>query len=693
VQVLLSNELRLLYAILLHALPFAAAYLLAGRWAGGDPIQRMLDSLLLLLAVEYIAIGLPGVLGTLSPLTATAVALLAGTAMAWAGWRRSPPPSPTADLQSQGARWIFGACALFVITYSLACVFNQRLMPPMADDGLTYHLPAAVQWLQDGRISLYPVWFFNPANTWSPLAGSAWMAWLLMPAGNDVFARFVQLPALWVIFLAMIQLGRALGADLITASLVAVAAVLSRPFIGQVVLVKDDLFVSAFFMIVVAGLGYGPAARDRFSGWRIGIALGLFLATKYTALLSLPLLLLMADAPWRAQTRTGWGWKRWVPAAMVPLLLAGPWYLRNAWLTGNPLYPVDVNIGGLRLFDGIVSVARSEQLRELSTTMHVLVGGYYSLPILLAAVLVAGAIATLILRRRHLLDDPVVRICIFGPIVGISLFLLRSPYAEVRFINPSFLLLFGCCAAAAAELPPRIRWTTAGVLMGLAVLTAFAVALMVVLVLVAALLATAIGLALIMVIRRIHWTPSAAAAASLVLASALGMIVYVYWKSYVAEVEETATIVWPEYYGELAEAWLFLRDDRHVAPGATIAYTNTYLTYPLYGVNHRRRVLHVPVRADVPDFRHLPHIGREVPGEQLAGRATRVLHDQPDHAVWLQRLWQSGATYLLVARHHPADPERTPPPEMEYALADPDRFVPIFSNGAATVFALRWDDN
>ena len=41
--------------------------------------------------------------------------------------------------------------------------------------------------------------------------GSTFVAWLMGPMGNDVLARFVEVPALVFLFLAVVQLARALA--------------------------------------------------------------------------------------------------------------------------------------------------------------------------------------------------------------------------------------------------------------------------------------------------------------------------------------------------------------------------------------------------------------------------------------------------------------------------------------------------
>src|SRR5208282_3177851 len=122
------------------------------------------------------------------------------------------------------------------------------------------------------------------------------------------------------------------------AALIALACVISRPFIAQSTLAKDDLFVAAFFTVVVANLS--PVRLQRpLAPMRLGIALGLLLATKYTAMLSAVLFLLALDAPLRA----GWRLRHWAAAGICALLLAAPWFIRNWILTGNPLFPTTIH--------------------------------------------------------------------------------------------------------------------------------------------------------------------------------------------------------------------------------------------------------------------------------------------------------------------------------------------------------------
>ena len=73
---------------------------------------------------------------------------------------------------------------------------------------MTYHLPAAAQWLRTGTLGVFETWFYNPANTYSPLAGSIFIAWLIAPFHSDLAARFVEVGPLLMIFWAVLSLSR-----------------------------------------------------------------------------------------------------------------------------------------------------------------------------------------------------------------------------------------------------------------------------------------------------------------------------------------------------------------------------------------------------------------------------------------------------------------------------------------------------
>jgi hypothetical protein len=358
-----SPELQLIWCIGLGALVLAASWRIASRLGAQSLPQVLLDTLLINYLLEYVIVCGLGLVGLLTPAAITVAAFLA-LAIAWISTARSNRVafSPrTGEFRATLAILLFGA------GYLLSYAFYHASASVLETDALAYHLPTAIGWLQTHRLTLFPAWYWNPANTFSPLAAEAFMAFLIAPFRSDMLVRFVQIPALLMIALAMYRLGRHLRARPILAACVAVATMLSRTIFAQGTLVKDDLFVAAFFVTAVVGLAEAgdhcsQVKHDCLIPWRIGIAIGLLIATKYPALLTLPLLLLAI--PWSQVRQWGWRQTRGIGIVLAGVsVLAGPWFLRNCLYYGNPLFPMIIRLGGWQMFAGMFNVSRDASTR------------------------------------------------------------------------------------------------------------------------------------------------------------------------------------------------------------------------------------------------------------------------------------------------------------------------------------------
>jgi hypothetical protein len=678
----LPDELRLAVTVAVNLLTIAGAARFVLRRGVRDRVQVLCDAFLLWYAIQYAAVTLPGVVGLLGATTAPLVGIAIAVAL-----QSVPRASSSGAATTPRERVATTLCAVMLCAFIAAIIWNARTSPVIANDSLTYHLPAAAQWVQTGRVGLYETWFYNPANTYSPLAGSTFIAWLMAPMGNDVLARFVAAPALLMLFFGMTLLCRSAGAGICVAALVTLAACCARPFISQVILAKDDLFVVAFFVAAAAALAPGRL-RDGLGSWRLGIAVGLLLATKYTALLSLPLLLLAADAPWRA----GWRWHKLAILAGLVLVIAGPWYARNIVLTGNPLYPADVSVCGFTLFQGMFTALRSDRLRNFEAIWNTFTGAggadYYSLvaPVWIALILL-WMIAT-VGSIRSMWRCPILRLTLIGPVLGIALFVTQSPYAETRFAYPSIALFFVAAAVAIGMLPARASPIIAASLLFAATFgTSFKSRPLLDLVgPFMAMLVIAFAVVAILESRR----PRAIGAAAIGVVVALGMCVFVLWPRYLLECEQTANDVWTGVYGRIADAWRYVRDE--LPAGETVAYANTYFTYPLIGPRLDRPVTYAPTRRGLTRYRDLARFDSATTGEEIPRQVLAITLRDPDHDTWIKNLRTRGARWLFVARQDVAHPQRTiNPPELAFARADPTRFRVVFENDAATIFQVIRD--
>jgi hypothetical protein len=664
----LPDEFRLVVLLAVNALLCVAAFRLARHLSGRGGIGALMDGLLIVYAVQYLSVCLTGLLGILSAGSIYGLATLAALGMLYV----ARPRQPLAPQKWSLDRVLIGAAVLFVVGYLIGFAWVQGAASFPGDDALTYHLPIPAAWLRDHRLSLQTIWFFNPANTYSPMAGETFITWLLAPVGNDVVVRYVQMPAMLLLLAAMIELMISLGVRPGAAALVALAAVLCRAIVAQAGLVKDDLFLAAFFMTAVAGLA-PPRLSDRLGPWRVGIASGLFLAIKYTALPMAPLLLLAIDAPLRA----GWKRRHWLIAVGSLILLAGPWYLRNWIVAGNPLYPVTLNLAGVRIFDGLFIPQRSTQMRTLGGAWTALTGMYQSLSPALMGVLIIGSLAGLVLSIRRL-RDPLLRLCVVGPLIGLAIFICLAHAAEIRYAEPPLLLMFAATGLAIASLrPPPLALAAAGSLMLLSGAGGFEARQPLIIFFSAGIMLATLGmLAAVYASARI-WCVLAVVG----MVAAAGWI-YVYWLATLSAVEGLTLPSLMLFYPKPAEVYAVVARD--LPPDAPLAYTNLHLIRPLMGFNYQRPVFYVPVRPDITAYHDLPPSDQRLTDQQLRPWISTLLLSDPQMSQWQQRLLESPAAYLLVGKQ----PDVPPAPELTFAKQAPGRFQLVFENEAAALFRI-----
>ena len=660
-----SAELALFWGVLLNVAVFGAAFRWAARRLTACRSQAMLDAALIGYAVQYVAVAGPGVVGLLRPASVATVAVAASAAVwAAAGRRRRTSPAANPDRAVVIALGTFAAAIL--VGWSVV----QADLPVMSDDALTYHFPAAVQWLQHGRIELFPTWFFNPANGYSPLAGSTFIAWLIVPFSSDVLARYVQVPMLLCVALAAYRLARQLAAAPAAAVAVAAAVVLCRPLLLASQMGKDDLFVALTCVAALVALDR-VRADEPFGPARLGLAVGLLLATKYTAALSLPLVLLAVDGPrWRPRS--------WLTAAAVAAVVAGPWYARNWIATGNPLFPLAVP----HLFRGLFTTARSGALASVVADAKTVIGGSYGVPTAVAVVIATGWTATVVRHRRRAWNDPLLRACLVGPPIVAALFFWRSPFPEPRFLFPGLVLTM---AAVAVAVPARLRWAVlalpAATVATLSVSSGWQVLTPVVTV--------AAGLAVAATVTdRLASTPRRRVAVVAVTVLLPVAAAYVWWQAYCDEyagVWAGDGTGWTVAHGDESPLWLAV--NRLVPADATVAYTDLYRVYPLLGPTLRRRVTYVPTRSGIRTPADLPYLGDGLADRYLIAAADAATTADPDPAVWRANLRRSAAGYLVVGHAVPG----TTPVEQRWADADPEHFRPLYAGVAGRVYVIGRD--
>ena len=199
--------------------------------------------------------------------------------------------------------------------------------PPNDYDSLWYHLARPAFWAQG-----HAVGYVANANDQRldifPPGAEITAAWPMVLEGSERFASLFQLVALLATMAALAGIGRRLGLTARGAVFGALAFA-SLPVVAlQASTALNDIAVTSFLVVAVWFL------LSRARGWPLlgALALALAVATKSTALLAVPLLLVVA-----AVVRPRRDWLRIALAGVGAVALGGFWYGVNLAKTGHAL--------------------------------------------------------------------------------------------------------------------------------------------------------------------------------------------------------------------------------------------------------------------------------------------------------------------------------------------------------------------
>ncbi|MEK8023486.1 MAG: glycosyltransferase family 39 protein [Candidatus Hydrogenedentota bacterium] len=303
----------------------AVALLLIASWGQGlclvarlrvtlDRWERALFSITLGLGLISIEVFILGIAGLWSRPCLTAFLALA-LLPAWPAFLRERGMNGGIPLAPPS--W----APLLIVPHFLT--FLAALMPPVYYDSLVYHCGLPNMFLQEGR--------------WIPVPG-------------NVFASYPQV--MEMNFLLLMGTGAASGPCLLvwTMSILSVIAVIAfaRRFVDEGVgwtaaalvsvtpfwlLLASDAYVDiplacCTFLSLFAFCLFDRNETSYGSEWLCGLSAGFTFGIKYTG----AALVILLAVGWVARRRV-------VRFSLGAFLAAAPWFVRNIWMTGNPVFP------------------------------------------------------------------------------------------------------------------------------------------------------------------------------------------------------------------------------------------------------------------------------------------------------------------------------------------------------------------
>ncbi len=576
-----------------------------------------------------------------------------------------------------------------LILAEVAQVLYAKWLTPPLDDALGYHLPFAVEWIQKGNLSMPIPPAGDPSTPFYPFNASLWMFWLILPFRSDIWARFVQVPFAWLLFLGIIQISREVKSGERPSLMASILAISLPELIRNIFVVGNDVIVSAFLVIATA---------QALSLWRnfdplkifIGsISLGLALGTKVLALPYVGILVLVYIlAIIKNWQRHGLHLRKLFLFGVILLILGGYSYVRNAAVMGNPFYPVQLQLGEYRIFPGLY-VVTSEWKRFHPhypfNWQAFLVNSPNSLGLTMPLWILPGLVLSIWLVFTQ--PNSAVLILLLLVTLGIGVFWFILPYHAIRY------LFFVICWATVVgtwgwetlfKRQTRLLQVVVLILVGFNVINipmhtnAYSSPLY----WLGVLIALGLGIGVFQIIQQFGLQYNRFAVnkklALAILLLGIGLI-HIGGTAYGQIYESSRFLKWRGYsrfLGTQPEAWEWLYEATKEHP-ALIAVSGTNIVYPLYGHNLNNKIIYIGTDGSLPQY----DWGRpfHVPGTANLSK-------------WLNRLREEGIQLLYITPHVVIGGW---PIEDQWAADNPELFELSFGNEQVHIWRIRsvfWRD-
>lgn len=308
------------------------------RFAFDSFLEQFCFATALGLGVISFLVFVLGLLHLLYP-AAMAVVLLGGWLSCWTVWWNWPR-----ELIAQVRQFrlrnhldlLLTILGCLVIAYLLRRILLLPLYPPTHFDATMYHLPFAKSYVQEHSLVYLP---YLRVPVFPQAVEMLFTLALLFY--DDLLAQLMELLMLFLVVVAMLAWARRWFSWRV--GIWAVAFLFTSPIV---------IWLSGGAYIDLGMMAFTTLALYAFQIWRqtssrpwlvlAGVFCGFALGTKYSALFFvLALALAIVITGWRRARLIDIAWFVGVAAAV-----AAPWYLRNLYYTGNPVFPFYYSIFG-----------------------------------------------------------------------------------------------------------------------------------------------------------------------------------------------------------------------------------------------------------------------------------------------------------------------------------------------------------
>jgi len=670
----------------------------------GARAERILRIFLLSVSQIVLLVLCHGLFGALGLYELTCSVLIITLVLSWATRNVSQESGKSANLIEKPGRKVFEKTIIFL---ALAVFFFgfylEAYVPPLGTDAYIYHLTFPVQWMKAGSLIRTATVFHEPAPTYSPMNGEFFYAWLMIALKSDIIAangQFIFLPfaalAIYLIF-ARVGLSQRLALGL------AAFFFLSRPFFQELDIAYVDLISLSFYLSGIYFL------LNLKSGWRsllfFSISLGLFAGAKYVNLIYLaalsPFMIYgLLSSKKKALQDEGLEGRRgaWIFGALLCFAaLSGYSYIRNLIETGNPFFPSDFSLFGIRIFSGMFNPG---SLIEKESGLAGIIGVFIAPQEKYSPGAIAGGLLLLVsilaVIKSGLRKEPGPLLLALSPFIAGALYFFYSPFRDYRLLFPLYAGLYINAGIVFRSFLDRkyVREIFIVLLVAIALFEMWApitagwafaekITALLVFCIIVALLFVITGAAALWKLALSRMPQKASFIKTTTVAALMIFAIYfvlglwnVYFKSY----EARRYIYISDRWADFGKCWRWLHENEP-EKNLRVACTGTQMIYPLFDKEFKNDVFYISVQKRRKHYFHEFGVRFDKPMKaMLVHEAHKVFEKNPDFASWYERLRGKNIDYIFVAGS-----DRI---ENRWIMREPDKFVAEFSSGDVKIVKI-----
>lgn len=575
-----------------------------------------------------------------------------------------------------------------IAAFGLVKIFINLANPPFGWDSLNYHFTFAVEWLKSGNLNVPIIISDDPSPTYYPINGSLFYLWLMFPFKNVFLADLGQLPFFILSALAVYNISRKIGVGREFSFYAAALFLLIPNFFKQLQIAYVDLMMAGLFLACV---NYLFLLQESFS-WQnaliFSLSLGLFLGTKTTALPFAALLLIPFCYYYLKNLR-----KIYLAGILILgiLALGGFSYIRNFFDTGNPLFPLNLDLFGKVVFKGVMDTS-SYRIRFDSADyslgkmlFHEGLGAQTLLFVLPSLFLVLPV--AWIKKRRTLNFNFIFLLAL--PIFILLIYRFCIPLANIRYIYSFFGIgmVLAFYLAGILKIPKIIIKTMVLICV---LVSSFELAKRQELVSSVILTILMFSTAAYLINKKILFKASRKVLFILLLIVMLfGLKLTEVWYLKNEFPGYLKMVKYSGFWPEAAAAWGWLNQN---TSGNNVAYVGKPVPFPLYGTNFKNNVYYVSVNSVEPAklhyFRNTKYDwGKNNENMHGVFEETDNYRGRADYGIWFDNLLKRGSQFLFVYSLHHYKKLKFPL-EDGWAVDHPQEFQSVFKNASVHIYKV-----